>query len=73
VASVGTPKSSQREPWALGVGGSATAQRMDRLINPPRQESIARRAVTCAALAAIAALAVTGLTLAAVTLLRCPT
>jgi Zn-dependent protease with chaperone function len=65
--------SADAPAWALGVGGSATAQRIDRLINPPRQESIAQRAVTCAALAAIAALAVTGLTLAAVTLLRCPT
>lgn len=68
-----TVASADAPAWALGVGGSATAQRIDRLINPPRHESIAQRAVTCAALAAIAALAIAGLTLAAVTLLRCPT
>ena len=68
-----TVASADAPAWALGVGGSATAQRIDRLINPPRQGSIAQRAVTCAVLAAIAALAIAGLALAVVTLLRCPT
>lgn len=58
--------------WALGAGGSAAAQRIKRLIDPPDRAGVVSRAVTCAALAAMAALAITGLALAVVTLARCP-
>jgi Zn-dependent protease with chaperone function len=58
--------------WALGAGGSAATQRIERLIAPPVRGSIMQRAVTFAALAALAALAITGLAFAAVILLQCP-
>ncbi len=66
VAAAGVPA------WALGAGGSTAAQRIRRLIDPPDRDSMARRAVTCAVLTATAALAVTGLALAFVTIIRCP-
>jgi Zn-dependent protease with chaperone function len=52
VATAGVPAG------ALGAGGSATAQRIQRLINPPPQPSRAGQAVTYAALTATAAPAV---------------
>jgi Zn-dependent protease with chaperone function len=66
VAAAGTPAG------ALGAGGSAAAQRIRRLIDPPRRGSLLQRAVTSAALAAVAALAVAVLALAFVTISRCP-
>ena len=66
VAAAGVPAG------ALGAGGSAAALRIERLIDPPRRGSTARRAVTSAALAVAAALTVTVLGLAFVTIIRCP-
>ena len=66
VAAAGAPAG------ALGAGGSAAAQRIQRLINPPSPDSMARRAVTYAALAAAAALTVAAIALAWVTITRCP-
>jgi Zn-dependent protease with chaperone function len=66
VAAAGVPAG------ALGAGGSATALRIRRLIDPPRRGSAARRAVTSAALAAAAALTLTVLALAFATIIRCP-
>ena len=66
VAAAGVPAG------ALGAGGSAAAQRIRRLIDPPLQGSEARRALTSAALAAAAIMAVTVLAVAVVTILRCP-
>jgi Zn-dependent protease with chaperone function len=57
---------------ALGAGGSAAAQRIARLIDPPRRGSLRQRAVISAALAAVAALAIAVLTLAFVTISWCP-
>lgn len=57
---------------ALGAGGSAAAQRIRRLIDPPRRGSLLQQAVTSAALATAAALAIAVLTLAFVTISRCP-
>ena len=57
---------------ALGAGGSAAAQRIRRLIDPPLRGSLLQRAVTSAALTAAAALAIAVLALAAVTISRCP-
>lgn len=56
---------------ALGAGGSDTAQRIGRLINPPLRGGRGRRAVTAAAVAAAAALAITVLAVAVVTITRC--
>jgi bla regulator protein blaR1 len=56
---------------ALGAG-SAAAQRIERLIDPPRRVSMARRATTAAVLAAAAALAVTTFAIAFLTLIHCP-
>jgi len=66
VAAAGVPAGT------LGVGGSAAAQRIRRLIDPPLRGSAAGRAVTFAALAGAAVMAVTVLAFAAVTILRCP-
>jgi len=57
---------------ALGAGGSAAAQRIRRLIDPPLRGSLLQRAVTSAALAAVTALAIAVLALAFVTISRCP-
>jgi Zn-dependent protease with chaperone function len=56
---------------ALGAGGSAAAQRIGRLIDPPLRGGIGQRAVTAAALAAAAAASAAMLALAAVTITRC--
>ncbi len=66
VAAVGVPAG------ALGAGGSAAAQRIRRLIDPPLRGSLLQRAVTSAALAAVAVLAIAVLALAFVTISRCP-
>jgi bla regulator protein blaR1 len=66
VATAGVPAG------ALGASGSAAAQRIQRLINPPPQDSRARQAVTYVALAAAATLAVAAITLACVTIIHCP-
>jgi Zn-dependent protease with chaperone function len=58
--------------WALGAGGSAATERINRLIDPPARRSIVQRAVIFAALGAVAALAGTGLVLAVAVLFRCP-
>src|SRR5439155_5067377 len=57
---------------ALGAGGSAAAQRIQRLINPPPRDSRARRAVTYAVLIAAAALATVAFAFAFVTITKCP-
>jgi Zn-dependent protease with chaperone function len=57
---------------ALGAGGSAAAQRIERLIDPPLRYSRVRRAFTYAAMATAAALAITALALAFSTIFRCP-
>jgi len=57
---------------ALGAGGSAAAQRIQRLINPPPRRSRVRQAVTCAALATAAALAIATVALAYLTITHCP-
>ena len=57
---------------ALGAGGSAAAQRIQRLINPPPRHSRVRQAVTCAALATAAALAIATVALAYLTITHCP-
>ncbi len=56
----------------LGAGGSAAAQRIQRLIDPPSRDSRARRAVACIALATVATLTVATIVLAYVTIVRCP-
>jgi Zn-dependent protease with chaperone function len=66
VAAAGVPAG------ALGASGSAAAQRIRRLIDPPLRGSAAGRAVTFAALAGAAVMAVTVLAFGAVTILRCP-
>jgi Zn-dependent protease with chaperone function len=66
VASAGVPAE------ALGAGGSAAAQRIQRLIDPPPRDSGTRRAVTCIALATVATLTVATIVLAYVTIVRCP-
>jgi Zn-dependent protease with chaperone function len=65
VATAGVPAG------ALGAGGSAAAQRIQRLINPPPQPSRAARAVTYAALTATAAPAAAVLVGAFVIITRC--
>jgi Zn-dependent protease with chaperone function len=67
VATAGVPAG------ALGAGGSAAAQRIQRLINPPSRDSRARRAVTYAALTMAAALATVAFAVTFVTITRCPT
>lgn len=66
VAAAGVPAG------ALGAGGSAVARRIERLIDPPLRSSGGRRAVTYAALATIAALAVIAFAFALSTIIRCP-
>jgi len=66
VATAGVPAA------ALGASGSATAQRIQRLINPPPRDSRARRAVTYATLTASAALAVAAFGIAFMTITKCP-
>jgi hypothetical protein len=66
VATAGVPAG------ALGAGGSASAQRIQRLINPPPRDSRVRRAVTYAALTAAAALATVAFAVAFVTITNCP-
>jgi Zn-dependent protease with chaperone function len=66
VAAAGVPAG------ALGAGGSAAAQRIRRLIDPPLRGSAARRAVISAVLAGAGVMAVTLLAFAVVTILRCP-
>lgn len=65
VAAAGVPAG------ALGAGGSAAAQRIGRLIDPPLPGSMGRRAMTGAVLAAAAALAIAVLAVAFVTITRC--
>ncbi len=65
VAAAGVPAG------ALGAGGSAAAQRIRRLIDPPLRGSAAR-AVTSVALTAASVTAVTMLAFAVVIILRCP-
>ena len=57
---------------ALGAGGSAAARRIGRLIDPPRRASMARRAVTSAALAGASALAIAAFALALLAVTQCP-
>ena len=57
---------------ALGASGSAAAQRIQRLINPPPRHSRVRQAGTCAALATAAALAIATVALAYLTITHCP-
>jgi Zn-dependent protease with chaperone function len=57
---------------ALGAGGSAAARRIQRLIDPPPQDSRMRRAATFVALAAAAAVAVATIALAGLTIIHCP-
>jgi Zn-dependent protease with chaperone function len=66
VASAGIPAG------ALGAGGSAAAQRIERLIDPPLRHSRVRRALTYTALATAAVLAITALALAYSIIFRCP-
>ena len=66
VANAGVPVGS------LGAGGSAAAQRISRLIDPPLCGSRVRRAVTYAALAVVAALTITALAAAVAVIIRCP-
>ena len=66
VAAAGIPAGS------LGAGGSAAAERIQRLINPPPQDSRVRRAVTYVTLATATALAMAAIALACVTIIRCP-
>ena len=56
---------------ALGAGGSAASQRIQRLINPPQHSRI-QQAVTCAAMATAAALAIATVALAYLTITHCP-
>jgi Zn-dependent protease with chaperone function len=66
VAAAGAPAG------ALGAGGSAAAQRIERLIDPPLRQGRARQILTYAALAAAAALAITAFAFAFSTIIRCP-
>jgi len=56
---------------ALGAGASAAAQRIQRLINPPQHSRI-QQAVTCAAMATAATLAIATVALAYLTITHCP-
>jgi Zn-dependent protease with chaperone function len=66
VAAAGVPAG------ALGAGGSAAAQRIGRLIDPPRRDSMTRQVITSAVLATAAGLATAAFALAVVTIIRCP-
>ena len=66
VASAGVPAG------ALGAGGTATAQRIRRLIDPPGTPSPARRALTSATLAAVSIVALAAPALALTTITHCP-
>jgi Zn-dependent protease with chaperone function len=66
VAAAGVPAG------ALGASGSATAHRIQRLINPPARDSRARQAVTYLTLATAATLAIAAITLACMTIVHCP-
>ena len=66
VASAGVPAG------ALGAGGTAAAQRIRRLIDPPGRPSPARRALTSATLAAVSIVALTAPALALITITHCP-
>jgi Zn-dependent protease with chaperone function len=57
---------------ALGAAGTAAAQRIRRLIDPPQRGSLLQQAATSAALAAVTALAIAVLALAVMTISRCP-
>jgi Zn-dependent protease with chaperone function len=57
---------------ALGAGGTATAQRIRRLIEPPRPASAARRAATPAVMAAASVLAFAVPAIALIAISRCP-
>jgi Zn-dependent protease with chaperone function len=65
VAAAGVPAG------ALGAGGSAAAQRIQRLISPP-PDSQARRAVTYVTLGTAAVLAIAALAVTIATLMKCP-
>ena len=66
VATAGVPAG------ALGAGGTAAAQRIRRLIDPPGTPSPARRALTSATLAAVSIVALAAPALALITITRCP-
>jgi Zn-dependent protease with chaperone function len=66
VATAGVPTG------ALGAGGTAAAQRIRRLIDPPGKPSPARRALTSATLAAVSILALAAPALALITITHCP-
>ena len=66
VATTGVPAG------ALGAGGTAAAQRVRRLIDPPGRPSLARRALTSATLAAVAILALAAPAFALITITHCP-
>ena len=66
VATAGVPAG------ALGAGGTAAAQRIRRLIDPPGRPSPARRALTSVTLAAVSVLALAAPALALITITHCP-
>jgi Zn-dependent protease with chaperone function len=57
---------------ALGAGGSAAARRIQRLIDPPPRDSRIRRAGTFLAFAVAAAMIVTTIAIAGLTIIHCP-
>ena len=57
---------------ALGAGGTAAAQRIRRLIEPPGRPSPARRALASVALAAVSILALATPAFALITITHCP-
>jgi bla regulator protein blaR1 len=66
VAAAGTPAG------ALGAGGTAAAQRIRRLIDPPSRPSRAQWALTSLTLATVSLLSVGAPALALVTIMHCP-
>jgi hypothetical protein len=66
VATAGVPAG------ALGAGGTADAQRIRRLIDPPGKPSPARRALTSATLAAVSIVGLATPALALITITHCP-
>ena len=66
VATAGVPAG------ALGAGGTAAAQRIRRLIDPPERPSPARRVLTSTTLAAVSILALAAPALALITITHCP-
>jgi Zn-dependent protease with chaperone function len=66
VATAGVPAG------ALGAGGTAAAERIRRLIDPPGKPSPARRALTSAALGTVSIVALAAPVLALITITRCP-